>query len=164
MSRMGGRAGLPAGPAMRHGVMLEMNAALVLDHVRARGESTRPEIAAALGLSAATVSRIVRRLIDEGRIVEVPGASTGGRPRSTIRFNPLAGCVIGVDLGLVIPDGRKSLRDGAIKPMQTPAWKECQDDLMRYAAKAGIPRDLAWNQLSEAEDRKSTRLNSSHRT
>ena len=38
-------------------------------------------------------------IIDEGRIVEVPGASTGGRPRSTIRFNPLAGCVIGVDLG-----------------------------------------------------------------
>jgi len=61
------------------------------------------------------------------------------------------GRVIGVDLGLVIPDGRKSLRDGAIKPMQTPAWKECQDDLMRNAAKAGIPRDLAWNQLSEAE-------------
>jgi len=61
------------------------------------------------------------------------------------------GRVIGVDLGLVIPDSRKSLRDGAIKPMQTPAWKECQDDLMRYAARAGIPRDLPWNQLSEAE-------------
>ncbi|WP_423200545.1 MULTISPECIES: excinuclease ABC subunit UvrA [unclassified Cupriavidus] len=61
------------------------------------------------------------------------------------------GRVIGVDLGLVIPDVRKSLRDGAIKPMQTPAWKECQDDLMRYAARAGIPRDLPWHQLSEAE-------------
>jgi excinuclease ABC subunit A len=46
------------------------------------------------------------------------------------------GRVIGVDLGLVIPDARKTLRGGAIKPMQTPAWKECQDDLMRYAAKA----------------------------
>lgn len=88
-----------AGPAMRHGVMLEMNAALVLEHVRRRGESSRPEIASALGLSAASVSRIVRRLIDEGRLVEGPGASTGGRPRSVIRFNPLAGCVIGVDLG-----------------------------------------------------------------
>ncbi len=61
------------------------------------------------------------------------------------------GRVIGVDLGLVIPDARKSLRDGAIKPMQTPAWKECQDDLMRYAAKAGIPRDVAWSQLTDAE-------------
>ncbi|MFJ1255290.1 excinuclease ABC subunit UvrA [Cupriavidus sp. CuC1] len=61
------------------------------------------------------------------------------------------GRVIGVDLGLVIPDERKTLRGGAIKPMQTPAWKECQDDLMRYAAKAGIPRDVAWSSLTPAE-------------
>ncbi|MFM8767747.1 MAG: excinuclease ABC subunit A, partial [Rubrivivax sp.] len=37
------------------------------------------------------------------------------------------GRVIGVDFGLVIPDHRKTLRNGAIKPLQTPAWKECQD-------------------------------------
>ena len=61
------------------------------------------------------------------------------------------GRVIGVDLGLVIPDERKTLRGGAIKPMQTPAWKECQDDLMRYAAKADIPRDTAWSSLSQAQ-------------
>ena len=61
------------------------------------------------------------------------------------------GRVIGVDLGLVIPDGRKTLRGGAIKPMQTPAWKECQDDLMRYAAKADIPRDTAWSELTQAQ-------------
>jgi len=61
------------------------------------------------------------------------------------------GRVIGVDLGLVIPDHRKTLRNGAIKPMQTPAWKECQDDLMKYAGDAGIPRDTAWNQLSPAQ-------------
>jgi excinuclease ABC subunit A len=58
------------------------------------------------------------------------------------------GRVIGVDFGLVIPDERKTLRSGAIKPMQTPAWKECQDDLMKYAGEAGIPRDTAWNQLT----------------
>ncbi|MGH8855762.1 MAG: excinuclease ABC subunit UvrA, partial [Telluria sp.] len=61
------------------------------------------------------------------------------------------GRVIGVDLGLVIPDARKTLRGGAIKPMQTPAWKECQDDLMRYAAKAGIARDTPWAEMTEAE-------------
>ncbi len=60
------------------------------------------------------------------------------------------GRVIGVDLGLVIPDGRKTLRAGAIKPLQTPAWKECQDDLIRHAGAAGIPRDTAWAQLSDA--------------
>ncbi|KVL01617.1 excinuclease ABC subunit UvrA [Burkholderia territorii] len=61
------------------------------------------------------------------------------------------GRVIGVDLGLVIPDARKTLRGGAIKPMQTPAWKECQDDLMRYAAKADIRRDTPWSDLTDAE-------------
>ncbi len=61
------------------------------------------------------------------------------------------GRTIGVDLGLVIPDPRKTLRAGAIKPMQTPAWESCQNDLMRYAGAAGIPRDTAWNQLNDAQ-------------
>jgi hypothetical protein len=54
-------------------------------------------------------------------------------------------------MGLVIPDERKTLRNGAIKPMQTPAWKDCQDDLMKYAGEAGIPRDTAWSQLTPAQ-------------
>ena len=61
------------------------------------------------------------------------------------------GRVIGVDFGLVIPDHKKTLRNGAIKPLQTPAWAECQDDLMKYAGEAGIPRDTAWSQLSAAQ-------------
>jgi len=61
------------------------------------------------------------------------------------------GRVIGVDYGLVIPDPRKTLRSGAIKPMQTPAWKDCQDDLLKYGGEAGIPRDTAWSQLSQAQ-------------
>ena len=51
------------------------------------------------------------------------------------------GRVVGVDYGLVIPNDKLTLRAGAIKPMQTPAWQECQDDLMRHAEAAGIPRD-----------------------
>jgi len=61
------------------------------------------------------------------------------------------GRVIGVDWGLVIPDHRKTLRSGAIKPLQTPAWKECQDDLLNHAGAEGIPRDTAWSQLTEAQ-------------
>jgi excinuclease ABC subunit A len=57
------------------------------------------------------------------------------------------GRVIGVDYGLVIPNDKLTLRAGAIKPMQTPAWKEAQDDLMRHAEDAGIPRDTPWNKL-----------------
>jgi len=58
------------------------------------------------------------------------------------------GRVIGVDWGLVVPDARLTLRAGAVKPIQTPAWSECQDDLMRHAESAGIPRDTPWNKLT----------------
>lgn len=58
------------------------------------------------------------------------------------------GRVIGVDWGLVIPDGKKTLRGGAIKPLQTPAWAECQADLVKYAGDAAIPRDTPWSQLT----------------
>ncbi|MDR2153888.1 MAG: excinuclease ABC subunit A, partial [Burkholderiaceae bacterium] len=58
------------------------------------------------------------------------------------------GRVIGVDWGLVIPDQRLTLRAGAIKPIQTPAWRECQDDLMRHAESAGIARDTPWSKLT----------------
>ncbi len=59
------------------------------------------------------------------------------------------GRVIGVDFGLVIPDDKRTLRAGAIKTIQTPAWKECQDDLMRHAEAAGIPRDTPWAKLTQ---------------
>ena len=58
------------------------------------------------------------------------------------------GRVIGVDYGLVIPNDKVTLRAGAIKVMQTPAWKEAQDDLMRHAETAGIPRDTPWYKLT----------------
>ena len=58
------------------------------------------------------------------------------------------GRVVGVDYGLVIPNDKLTLRAGAIKPMQTPAWQECQDDLMRHAEAGGIPRDTAWYKLT----------------
>ncbi|MCY7315601.1 MAG: excinuclease ABC subunit UvrA [Rubrivivax sp.] len=61
------------------------------------------------------------------------------------------GRVVGVDMGLVIPDARKTLRNGAIKPMQTPAWADSQSDLLKYAGEAGIPRDTPWAQLTPAQ-------------
>ncbi|MEY4766159.1 MAG: excinuclease subunit UvrA, partial [Pseudomonadota bacterium] len=63
------------------------------------------------------------------------------------------GRVIGVDFGLVIPDGKKTLRGGAIKPLQTPAWAECQADLIKYAGEASVPRDLPWSQMTPEHKR-----------
>jgi len=61
------------------------------------------------------------------------------------------GRVIGVDFGLVIPDVKKTLRQGAIKPLATPAWKDGFDDMLRYAGDAGIPRDTPWSQLTQGQ-------------
>ncbi|HCX83438.1 MAG: excinuclease ABC subunit A [Curvibacter sp. RIFCSPHIGHO2_12_FULL_63_18] len=61
------------------------------------------------------------------------------------------GRVVGVDYGLVIPNDKLTLRAGAVKPMQTPAWQECQDDLMRHAEASGIPRDTPWYKLTEEQ-------------
>jgi glucokinase len=84
---------------MRHGLMLQLNEQLVLDDIHTHGNTTRPEIAARLGLSSATVSRIIRRLAGRDLVREEPGISTGGRPRTAISFNARSGCVIGIDLG-----------------------------------------------------------------
>jgi len=61
------------------------------------------------------------------------------------------GRVIGVDLDLVIPDARKTLRAGAVKPWQTQSFAECQTDLERYAAQAEVRLDVPWAELSERE-------------
>jgi excinuclease ABC subunit A len=61
------------------------------------------------------------------------------------------GRTIGVDYSLVIPDEAKSLRGGAIKPWQTDSYKECQDDLLKFARKRGISIDTPWRELSLPE-------------
>ncbi|HXW65604.1 MAG TPA: excinuclease ABC subunit UvrA [Burkholderiaceae bacterium] len=77
---------------------------------------------------------------------------------STFSFNsPLGACdtcrgfgrVIGIDYELVIPDSQKSLREGAIKPWQTASFRECQQDMEKYAARAAVDLDTPWQQLDE---------------
>ena len=67
---------------------------------------------------------------------------------SLFSFNsPLGACdtcrgfgrVIGVDYGLVVPDASKTLRGGAVRPWQTESYRECQDDLVKFARKRGVP-------------------------
>jgi predicted NBD/HSP70 family sugar kinase len=62
------------------------------------GSLTQAEIARATGLSAATVSNIVRELKDGGT-VEVTPTSAGGRRARSVSLSGDAGIVIGVDFG-----------------------------------------------------------------
>ena len=50
----------------------------------------------------------------------------------------------------MLPDESKSIKDGAIKPWQTPAFNECQTDIEKYAKKRGVPLDVPFNKLSAA--------------
>jgi len=81
---------------------------------------------------------------------------------SAFSFNsPLGACqtcrgfgrVIGIDLGLVIPDPGRTLRGGAVKPWQTESFKECQRDLEKYAPGFGVALDVPWKSLSQREQR-----------
>src|ERR1700761_5014034 len=78
----------------------DINEYRVRDAIRRHGEITRGALSRELELSAASISRIVRRLVDAGFVSEVSQASSGpGRTSDGIRFNPRSGCVIAVDLG-----------------------------------------------------------------
>ena len=82
-------------------------------------------------------------------------------PSSFSFNNPLGACetcrgfgrVIGVDLGLVIPDEGKTLAEGAIKPWQTASFKECQDDLKKYMTARNIPMDVPFRDLGPNDRR-----------
>ena len=86
--------------------------------------------------------------------------SYGDPTPSLFSFNsPIGACescrgfgrTIGIDYGLVVPDESKTLRGGAIKPWTTQAYEECQDDLMKYARKRGMPVDVPWRELTAAQ-------------
>jgi len=79
---------------------------------------------------------------------------------SLFSFNsPLGACdtcrgfgrSIGIDFGLIVPDEAKTLRGGAVRPWQTESYRECQDDLMKFARKRSIPVDTPWRSLTAAQ-------------
>ena len=70
----------------------------VVRAVRLAGSLTQAEIARTTGLSAATVSNIVRELRDNGT-VQVTPTSSGGRRARSVALSGDAGIVVGVDFG-----------------------------------------------------------------
>ncbi|MBC53758.1 MAG: excinuclease ABC subunit A [Gammaproteobacteria bacterium] len=61
------------------------------------------------------------------------------------------GRIIGVDFDLVVPDQSKTLREGAVKPWQSPSYHECQVDMEKAARKRGIPLDTPWRELNHEQ-------------
>jgi excinuclease ABC subunit A len=57
------------------------------------------------------------------------------------------GRTMAIDPDLVIPDARKSIEQGCVKPFQTNFYSECQDDLERFCRRAGLPADVPFADL-----------------
>jgi excinuclease ABC subunit A len=63
------------------------------------------------------------------------------------------GNLIEVDLGLVVPDPRKSLAEGAVEPWNKPHYRPVLSQLRRFARRRGIALDVPWAFLDEAQRR-----------
>lgn len=75
------------------------NRGAMLDLIRSAGATSRVEIAARMGLTEASVSRIVKQLVSAGTVVETGrGSSTGGKRPTLLQLNPAAGHAVGVFL------------------------------------------------------------------
>ncbi len=73
--------------------------AAVLDVIRAAGTISRVGLINATGLTGATISVAVRKLLDEGLVLETGHAeSTGGKRRVLLQLNPHSRYAVGVHL------------------------------------------------------------------
>ena len=72
---------------------------VVLDVIRAAGTISRVGLTQATGLTGATISTVVRRLINDGLVLETGRAeSTGGKPRVLLQLNQSSRFAVGVNL------------------------------------------------------------------
>lgn len=73
--------------------------AAVLDVIRAAGTISRVGLADATGFTGATISTVVRKLIDDGLVMETGRTeSTGGKPRVLLRLDHTSRYAIGVHI------------------------------------------------------------------
>jgi len=84
-----------------HSKMREMNLALILAYLREEGTLSRSQLAKLTGLTKATVSSLVKELIERRFVREIGLASPViGRPSMGLELNPEAGLIIGAEIGV----------------------------------------------------------------
>ncbi len=83
------------------------------------------------------------------------------QPRLFSFNNPFGACaachgfgnVIELDMDLVVPDGTKTLRQGAIEPWTKPHYKAQLAEMKRAAKRFDIPLDVPWEDLTPEHKR-----------
>ena len=101
---MSGQAEPPPGPPRPAGgtprLLRAHNERAVLEHLRAVGPSSRPDLARIAGLSKPTVSQALANLESAGLVRPVgPASPSLGRTAMLYEADPTAGYVVGVDIG-----------------------------------------------------------------
>jgi excinuclease ABC subunit A len=82
-------------------------------------------------------------------------------PRLFSFNNPFGACprcqgfgnTIDFDPGLIIPDKSKTLDEGAVDPWTKPKYRAHHGEMKRAAKSAGVPTDVPWFDLTEAQQR-----------
>jgi len=86
-------------PIGRPSVLRHTNALSILALLREAGTCSRADLVRASGLSAPTVTNVVKDLLAANLIEPLgEGESSGGRPPDMIRFKARRGCVLGVQI------------------------------------------------------------------
>lgn len=86
-------------PLGRPSVLRHTNAHSILKLLRDFGSCSRADLVRASGLSAPTVTNVVKDLIQKGLIEPLgEGESSGGRPPDMIRFHAERGCLLAVQI------------------------------------------------------------------
>jgi glucokinase len=83
----------------RPSVLRHANALHILKLLQAAGSCSRADLVRASGLSAPTVTNVVRDLQDAGLVEPLgEGESSGGRPPDMIRFKAERGCILAIEI------------------------------------------------------------------
>src|SRR5215208_8286356 len=77
----------------------QINLSTVLTHLRQNAPLSRAALAEITGLNPATITRLVRELIEHGFVRETGIQSLrAGRPSILLQLNPDGGCIIGAEI------------------------------------------------------------------
>ena len=172
-------AGRPLPAAINDGPQRPPNVEVIIDRLTAGGSSPQ-RLADSLetafrhggGDCFALVEAVDGQVIDgkrfhRERFTAELFCTTCGRqfqspePKSFSYTSPLGACptcegigqVIDLDMELVVPEPRRSLREGAIAPWTTPAYAHHLQELFKLAKEHGQPLDVPFRDLTQQQVR-----------
>ncbi len=109
-----------------------MSRRLVLEYLSTKGDATRSELVAAMGMSFSAISTLVIQLRDEGLVEEVPTSADSGMARTArrgrrpglLRLKEQSTPILGIDIGhavvrVAIAESPSAILDEAVQEIDT---------------------------------------------